>query len=272
MYEGTLPGTRSPRRKAGRFLGILAFGAACCVFAWGAWNVWAIVSEDMENSATVKSMQAYAQLPADPGAGQVSEDGSLRISGVINPVDFDGLLAVNPDVVGWIYIPDTEINHVIVQGADNEYYLHHGPDKSDNRSGSIFMDASNNGTFDGMNTVLFGHRMNNGSMFAGLHAFEDKEFLQSHPYVYIYTPDGGMNTYRIYEVAEGGNLVSDPAYVKSFDEEAFAAWGSQPVGKYYWFEDPQLTAEDKVLTLSTCVRDNGAKRFIVRAKLESRET
>lgn len=268
MYEGTLPGSRSPRRRAGRTLGIIAFVASCLVFAWGAWNIWAIVSEDMANSQTVKSMQTYANLPEHPGA--VSGPEGLTVSGVINPVDFEGLQAINPDVVGWIYIPDTEINHVVVKGGDNDYYLHHGPDLSENRAGSIFMDAANNGTFDELNTVLFGHRMNNGSMFAGLHAFEDPEFLLEHPCVYIYTPDGGMNTYRIFEVAEGGNLVSDPAYVKAFDEEAFAAWGSQPVGKYYWYQDPELGADDRVLTLSTCVRDNGAKRFIVRAALEDK--
>ena len=108
--------------------------------------------------------------------------------------------------------------------------------------------------------------MNNGTMFATLHAYEETSFLGTHPYVYVTTPDGEKR-YRIFEVSEAGAELSGPAYQTAFqDVFAIRAWGSQPVGStVYSFSDPQLGTDSRVLTLSTCVRGDGGRRFIVRA-------
>lgn len=80
-------------------------------------------------------------------------------------VDFDALAAINPDIVGWIYIPGTVVNYPVVQTDDNTTYLDRLFDLSGNGSGTIFMDMDN--TAPGMldqQTTLYGHHMYDGSM------------------------------------------------------------------------------------------------------------
>lgn len=81
-------------------------------------------------------------------------------------VDFDELEKINPDVVGWIYIPGTVVNYPVVQTDNNSTYLYKLFDLSGNGSGSIFMDMDNEapGIID-QQTTLYGHHMNDGSMF-----------------------------------------------------------------------------------------------------------
>lgn len=69
------------------------------------------------------------------------------------------------NIIAWIYQPSTNINYPIVQGEDNNFYLKHGYDGSWQYAGSIFVDASNKKPFEDFNTIIYGHRMNNGLMF-----------------------------------------------------------------------------------------------------------
>src|SRR5699024_10196815 len=80
-------------------------------------------------------------------------------------VDFDALRAINEDVVAWVYIEDTGINYPVVQGEDNEYYLHHTFERKENFSGAIFMDITCHPDFTSDNSILFGHNLRTGEMF-----------------------------------------------------------------------------------------------------------
>lgn len=81
---------------------------------------------------------------------------------------FDDLRKVNEDIVGWIDMKDTMIQYPIVQSNDNAFYLTRNYVKDDTRAGSIFMDYRNDVLHESPNTVVYGHRMRDGSMFAGL--------------------------------------------------------------------------------------------------------
>lgn len=89
------------------------------------------------------------------------EPGKIRSS-------FDELRKVNEDIVGWINMKDTMIQYPIVQSRDNAFYLTRNYLKNDTRAGSIFMDYRNDVLHESPNTVVYGHRMRDGSMFAGL--------------------------------------------------------------------------------------------------------
>lgn len=107
--------------------------------------------------------------------------------------DWDALREINPDIVGWIYIPDSEINYPIVQGPDNEKYLNTAFDGSDgwfSSAGTIFIDVKNNPDFTDRNTFLYGHHMRDGSMFAALTDWESDEEFNKHRDIYILTPNG----------------------------------------------------------------------------------
>ena len=104
-------------------------------------------------------------------------------------VDFDELMKINKDTVGWIrfYKEPSQINYPVVQGADNDLYLHKTFSANENTLGAIFVDAAARSDFTDKNTIIYGHRMKDGSMFRKLEEYKDKDFWKENPYFYIYT-------------------------------------------------------------------------------------
>ena len=104
-------------------------------------------------------------------------------------VDFEGLRAVNSDIIGWIYCEDTPINYPVLQAGDNDAYLRHNYEREYSTAGSIFVDAANRPGLVDSNTIIYGHHMRNGSMFACLDEWEDQEFYEEHPVMWLLTPE-----------------------------------------------------------------------------------
>ncbi len=104
-------------------------------------------------------------------------------------VDFAALRAENPDVIGWIYCEGTVIDYPVLQGKDNDEYLHHDYTGDYNINGSIFVDADNRAGFVDSNTIIYGHHMNSGSMFASLEKWTDQEYYEEHPVMWLLTPE-----------------------------------------------------------------------------------
>lgn len=103
-------------------------------------------------------------------------------------VDFAALLAENEDIVGWLYCEDTNINYPVAQGEDNEYYLNHSYNGEPGRAGTIFVDADNDSGFGDSNTILYGHHMKDGSMFAHLSDWAEQEYFEAHSVMWLLTP------------------------------------------------------------------------------------
>lgn len=103
-------------------------------------------------------------------------------------VDFEGLSEVNSDIVGWIYGEDTLIDYPVVQGEDDDFYLHHSYDKTSSSSGAIFVEAANRPGFADANTIIYGHHMKNKSMFASLSYWGAQEYYEAHPVLWLLTP------------------------------------------------------------------------------------
>jgi len=86
----------------------------------------------------------------------------------------------NPDIVGWITVPYTNIDYPIVQAKDNAYYLRRDLNGGSAKPGTIFMDYRC--AKDGFGySIIYGHNMKSGAMFGTLGRFEDKAFLDAHP-------------------------------------------------------------------------------------------
>lgn len=94
--------------------------------------------------------------------------------------------AVNPDVVGWIYMPDLPVDYPIVQGQDNDKYLHRDWTGADSFAGCIFEDYRSR-IENSENALLYGHNMASGSMFAGIRRFRDPEWTKTHMYFEVAT-------------------------------------------------------------------------------------
>ena len=137
-------------------------------------------------------------------------------------VDWDALRAVNPDIVAWIYVPDSPINYPVVQGDDNEEYLHKAFDGSTGwlaSAGTIFLDSTNSSDFSDRNSALYGHHMNDGSMFASLSDWQNNDEFNAHRDIFVLTPQGNyrLKTFALVKTTGDDALVqttfsSDESY------------------------------------------------------------
>ena len=121
-------------------------------------------------------------------------------------VDWEALKAVNPDIVGWLQVPGTVVNYPVYHTTDNEYYLHHAPDRSESIGGAVFMDFEN--TVPGMvdaQTIIYGHHMRNGSQFKQIADMDDQKLFDGVKTVWYVTERGAYNLEPVflYYTSEG---------------------------------------------------------------------
>lgn len=134
-------------------------------------------------------------------------------------VDWDALRAVNPNIVAWIYIPDSPVNYPVVQGQDNQEYLHKAFDGSTGwlaSAGTIFLDSNNASDLSDRNSALYGHHMNDGSMFASLSDWQNNDEFNSHRDIYLLTPQGN---YRLKTFAMVKTTGTDALVQTTFSSE-----------------------------------------------------
>lgn len=178
-------------------------------------------------------------------------------------VDFEKLLEMNSDVVGWIRFDEpSEINYPVVQGRDNEEYLKRTFEANTNKLGTLFVDVNNPGDFSGRNTFIYGHNMKNGSMFAQLLKYKDDSFYKEHPYFYIYTPDGKVRTYEIFSAG----VVKDTSdsYIMDYaDDAAFQTYIDYINQQSAYPTSAEVTTASKIVSLSTCTNVRDDERFLV---------
>lgn len=178
-------------------------------------------------------------------------------------VDFEKLLEMNSDVVGWIRFDEpSEINYPVVQGRDNEEYLKRTFEANTNKLGTLFVDVNNPGDFSGRNTFIYGHNMKNRSMFAQLLKYKDDSFYKEHPYFYIYTPDGKVRTYEIFSAG----VVKDTSdsYIMDYaDDAAFQTYIDYIKQQSAYPTSAEVTTASKIVSLSTCTNVRDDERFLV---------
>ena len=181
------------------------------------------------------------------------------------PVDFEKLWEINPEIYAWIEIPGTSVAYPIVQSAsDNSYYLNHTIEGMAGYPGSIYTEGINSKDFQDFNTMIYGHDMEDGSMFGGLHQFEDSEYLKNHETLIIYTPEHKL-TYRIFMTLtyDDRHIMGSFDFSEKEEREAYLA----TIGN----TDTEVTADSKIVTLSTCIATQPSNRFLVEAVLVNEE-
>ena len=186
-------------------------------------------------------------------------------------IDFQGLWEQCPDVYAWLYIPGTDIDYPVVQHpTDTNYYLRRSMDGKKSTAGTIFTQNYNAKDWSDHNTVIYGHNMRNGSMFASLHNFEEEEVFEEYRYVYLYTPED----IKVYEIF-ASYAYSDVHLLTSFDtgteegfgeylEEVYAQEGKR---RSRFHDEVKVSVQDRIITLSTCIRGEADNRYLVQAKL-----
>lgn len=215
--------------------------------------------------------EGAAETYVEEAAGQTGEtaEAEEEKSGekIICPVevDFDALLAENREAAGWLYCEDTNINYPVMHGTDNDYYLHHSYDGKDSRAGALFAAAENRPGFEDCNTIIYGHHMKNGSMFAHLADWADQEYFDEHSEMWLLTPE---RNYRVDLFA---------GYLTSADSAAYTIFaGACPEFDEYLAEvraasdvqsDVETPGDGRYIMFSTCEYEFQNARYVLYGKL-----
>lgn len=185
--------------------------------------------------------------------------------------EYAQLYTMNPDLVGWISIDGTKINYPVVQsGLDNpNYYLERNFEGKYSVHGCIYVNEAADVFKPSDNLTMYGHRMNDHSMFGQLGLYIDKSFWEDHQYIRFDT----LKERHLYQVisvfstsASVGEGFAYHKLVDAADEAEFSAYMRQCMALSYY--DTGIIAKygDKLITLSTCEYTNTNGRLVVVAK------
>lgn len=243
---------------------VLLFG-----FCYGGWKIYSA------NRAYEADRKIYAGAAleyvtaAGPEDAEPMNDDEPEREKIYAPVsvDFEKLAEDCPDIQGWIYCEDTNINYPVVQGRNNQQYLRHTYLGEYASAGSIFLEAANSPGFRDSNNVIYGHHMKDKSMFAGLSNWASQEYYDAHPVMWLLTPE---QDYMI-ELFSG--------YVTPAGSEVYAVFQ----GPSEWLDDyldlvlassdfecsPDFMPESdaKYVLLSTCDYTFQNARYVLHGKL-----
>ncbi|NCB92943.1 MAG: class B sortase [Clostridia bacterium] len=237
-----------------------------------------LAKQKEENAKTYTELQEQVVKPAVTAEAEpesIEAETTPEEAGDDITVDFAALQEVNPDIYAWIYIPGMNVSYPVVQsdGEDQSYYLNHTVEHASGLPGSIYTENFNSKDFTDFNTIIYGHKMKDGSMFGSLQSYRDTSFWEEHPEIYIYTPEKKL-TFRIFAAV----LFDDRYIPDAYDFSTIAGKGQyltdiqsvQDMNSHV-FEDAYLDPNSKLLTLSTCVAGQETSRYLVEAYLTNEE-
>ncbi|MDR2042760.1 MAG: class B sortase [Clostridium sp.] len=227
--------------------------------------------EDLREVAdqTVESVPPEESSGPEEAASTEPEEAADPDENMNRVINFAAVQKENADIYAWIYIPDTNVDYPVLQHpTDDSYYLNYNLDGTKGYPGCIYTERVNAKDFMDFNTLIYGHNMKNGSMFHDLHQYADLSFLEEHPYVYLYLPDKTLK-YQVFAAYR----YDDRHIMYSFDFASEAVRNGYLEGIFNIRElnsairkDVTVTADDHVITLSTCVTGTDY-RFLVQAVL-----
>ncbi len=191
---------------------------------------------------------------------EATEEKSTLPEGVSEPpeIKWTEVKAVNQDIIAWLLIPALDLSYPVLQGEDNQFYLHHDMYKQELFAGSIFLDAANDPDFQNYNSIIYGHNMRDGSMFATLKDLQEEQILQKCPYFWIITPEENLlyQIFAVYNTRTG----SETYTIQFGDAEKYEAWIKK------MREQSTLDIWDgqagKIVTLSTCTGDKSTRQVV----------
>lgn len=176
-------------RRGARVLAALTCLALMC---FGLWRLLGLMTERGAARESYEALDIYVEaLPsADAPAEPSTQPAPTHEAAEPYQVDFEALARINPDVAAWLILEGTALSYPVVQGQDNEYYLDRLFDGSYNASGCLFLDSRCEARFASPNSIVYGHHMKDGSMFAALDGYKEQEFYEAHPSLLLLTPGG----------------------------------------------------------------------------------
>ena len=211
----------------------------------------------------IKSNKVITQINDIAGVSDITKDEN---PGAEFGLNFESLTAYNSDIVGWIRVPGTSICYSLVHAENNNKYLRHSIDGTYNEFGWPFLDYKNTPDFTDKNTVIYGHNIVSGLMFADL-SYIYNGVLGNDVEIDIYRKDYRLLKYKVFST-----YITDPEsyYLTTYfsNDDAYSTYLSTMMSRSVRNFNQTVGVDDTILTLSTCTSD-AKRRIVVQAKLVS---
>lgn len=185
--------------------------------------------------------------------------------------DFTELQKQNEDIYGWICVPGTKVDYPVLQGQEDNFYLNHDVTRAEAMAGAIYSNQCNSKEMTDYITILYGHDMKAGTMFGSLHRYDEVAFLQENPGFYFETATGkidyeilGVYNYNDQYIPAVFNVNSAPSMLSFWDSLEKCA--EEKDALTHVKSGATITEEDRLLVLSTCIRGQDDRRFLVVGK------
>lgn len=180
-------------------------------------------------------------------------------------VDFDALTKANSEIVGWLYCEDSVINYPVVWGRDNNFYLGRDYLGNPDPSGTIFINAANQRNFSDANVIMYGHNMQNMTMFASLRYWLDQAYYEEHPVMWLLTP---RQDYRIELFAAYTTPADSDTYtIIPAQGEELSGYLQRVCARSKIYAPFELNENAKYVVLSTCAYDYELARNVLHGML-----
>ena len=259
------------KKKVSKLLTLLYLG----IFLFSVFSLAKYLYTYYETSKSLKEVQDIYQATLaaneEEPAEQIEETEKTNdVSALTIRPQFLDLLAINPQIIGWISVDGTKLNNPILQADNNDYYLNHNFKNKESRAGSVFMDYRNQILDMNKNTILYGHAMKNETMFGSLKNYLKQDYADEHPILYLDTLYEGYDI----EIFAAYETTIDFYYIETdfANNEAYQNFLEEIQQRSSIQMDVDLSPDDKILTLSTC-KDavlSDDHRFVVQGKLVKR--
>jgi len=245
-------------KKKHRFFFWLIFLAALVVFLYSAFQLFKILKANWDEKREKDRIIEIGNIPEDPEQPFT--------------INWEALKKENDQIKAWIIVPDTNISYPIVQGTDNDYYLHHTFGKQVNYAGAVFIDYHNKPDFSDNNTLIYGHNVKHETMFSQLEKFMDKQFFDDHKYVYLFTE---QQNYKCEVVSFESTYDRSPSYRYGITDakewKDYIDLVTAPDLNGHVRSNVKMGVSDRMVSLSTCsyeINDSPSdRRYLMHLKL-----
>lgn len=195
----------------------------------------------------------------------------VKAAGSDESINFDQIRGINPDVKSWVTVDNTNIDYPVLQGKTNLEYINKNIYGEFAFEGSIFMDVRNKPDFSDSYNLLYGHHMEHGAMFGDLQLFLEKDFFDKNRTGTLTTENGEykIDFFTVIQADGYDQHVFNPHYFgeKSISPELLDYLDTKKVHS----RDIEISADDKIIALSTCTSTQTNGRTILYGVLRAVE-
>ena len=179
---------------------------------------------------------------------------------------FKELQKINPDIIGWIRVNDTNINYPLLQAEDDDTYMNTDAEGKYSLSGSIFLHCANKPDFSDFNNMIYGHHMEKHKMFGDVGMFTDKTYFEKHPYGNLFF-DGKDHGVEFYALIQADAYNERIFSICPDDPKAKQAYLQEILDNALYKRNFEITQNDHLVLLITCTSEMTNGRNILVGKL-----